>query len=195
MFEFHLSVTKESVFRSPTPAPPETAVGSQENRASCDVYFCYFLQQTLSQNPSFFSQTLLLPSLLLRALQWQLCSRDVDPGKCVNVELQHQQGSFYHLKQVSPIPWSMTWAWARRYHASEVNEGGAERTVSNLPRWASSGVWKHLAPREWQYRDESWLCPAATQYRPWIISGVLLPDAFTKQIRCIWTYRTRVKKQ
>lgn len=34
VFEFHLSVTKERVFHSPTPAPPETAAGiSQEQQA------------------------------------------------------------------------------------------------------------------------------------------------------------------
>lgn len=73
VFEFHLSVTKECVFHSPTPAPPETAAGSHKN----SILWCIF-QLLSSEKLPFF-----LFSIFHRVLQRRLCSHDIDTRKCL----------------------------------------------------------------------------------------------------------------
>lgn len=92
VFEFHLSVTKECVFHSPTPAPPETAAGSHKN----SILWCIF-QLLSSEKLPFF-----LFSIFHHVLQRRLCSHDIDTWKCLAGKLLDP---FFHplFKQVFSI--------------------------------------------------------------------------------------------
>lgn len=112
VFEFHLSVTKECVFHSPTPAPPETAAGSHKN----SILWCIF-QLLSSEKLPFF-----LFSIFHHVLQRRLCSHDIDTWKCLAGKLLDP---FFHplFNKFSAFPWSVTWVWAMWYQTSDGNKG------------------------------------------------------------------------
>ncbi len=93
----------------------------------------------------FFFLPLFLLSVFLHVLQWRLCSRDIDPGKCLARELLRWRGSFFILNKFPPLPWSMTWVWTVWYHASEVNKGVQGGELSPIypgePRWEFECIW------------------------------------------------------
>lgn len=158
MFEFQLSVTKECVFYSPTPAPPETAAGSQKK----SILWCIFqllplANPILTTPPFFFFFCSNYFSLFPHVLQWQLCSRDTDPGKCFTRELLRRWGSFFILNKFQLLPWSMTWAWAMWYHTSEVNKGVQRGELSLIypgePHREFECIWPLVSEGA---RDESW---------------------------------------
>lgn len=109
--------------------------------------------------PLFFhSLPFFLFSRFPRVLQWRLCSRDIDPGKCLAGELLHLRGSYFHLKQVfaAALINDLDLSYVMPYIRSGKKELQRAELSPISPWWTSSGVWLHLASSEWRYRDESW---------------------------------------